>query len=54
MHPKLIQISKKPNGVMEDELGVWYKLTDQELGQKVGQKIGLAAPVKKALEQVLN
>jgi len=46
MHPKLIQISKKPNGVMEDDLGVWYKLTDQ--------KIGLAAPVKKALEQVLN
>jgi A/G-specific adenine glycosylase len=28
MHPKLIQISKKPNGVMEDDLGVWYKLTD--------------------------
>ncbi len=46
MHPKLIQICKKPNGVMEDDLGVWYKLTDQ--------KIGLAAPVKKALEQVLN
>ncbi len=46
MYPKLIQISKKPNGVMEDDLGVWYKLTDQ--------KIGLAAPVKKALEQVLN
>ncbi|QMU61812.1 MAG: A/G-specific adenine glycosylase [Gammaproteobacteria bacterium] len=50
MHPKLIQINKKPNGVMEDDLGVWYKLTDQ----KVGQKIGLAAPVKKVLEQVLN
>jgi A/G-specific adenine glycosylase len=50
MHPKLIQISKKPNGVMEDDLGVWYKLTEQ----KSGQKIGLAAPVKKALEQVLN
>lgn len=46
MHPKLIQINKKPNGVMEDDLGVWYKLTDQ--------KIGLAAPVQKALEQVLN
>ncbi len=50
MHPKLIQISKKPNGVMEDDLGVWYKVTDQ----KIGLKIGLAAPVKKALEQVLN
>ena len=46
MHPRLIQINKRPNGVMEDDLGVWYKLTDQ--------KIGLAAPVKKALEQVLN
>jgi A/G-specific adenine glycosylase len=54
MHPKLIQISKKPNGVMEDDLGVWYKLTGQKVSQKVGQKIGLAAPVKKALEQVLN
>lgn len=50
MHPKLIQIDKKPNGVMEDNLGVWYKLTDK----KIGHKIGLAAPVKKALEQVLN
>lgn len=46
MHPRLIQIDKKPNGVMEDDLGVWYKLT--------GQKVGLAAPVKKALEQVLQ
>lgn len=50
MHPKLIQIRKKPNGVMEDDLGVWYKLTEQ----KIGHKIGLAAPVKKALVQVLN
>ena len=46
MHLRLIQINKRPNGVMEDNLGVWYKLTDQ--------KIGLATPVKKALEQVLN
>lgn len=46
MHPRLIQIDKKPNGVMEDDLGVWYKPMDQ--------KIGLAAPVKKALEQVLT
>ncbi len=46
MHLRLIQIDKKPNGVMEDDLGVWYKLTDQ--------KIGLAAPVKKVLEQVLT
>jgi A/G-specific adenine glycosylase len=50
IHPMLIQIDKKPNGVMEDDLGVWYKLTDH----KFGQKIGLAAPVKKVLEQVLN
>lgn len=66
MHPRFIQIDKKPNGVMEDDLGVWYKLTDlefgqeysqelgQEMGQKIGQKIGMAAPVKKALQQVLN
>lgn len=54
MHPKLIQINKKPNGVMEDDLGVWYKLTDQKVGHKIGQKIGLAAPVKKALEQLIN
>lgn len=46
MHPRIIQIDKKPNGVMEDDLGVWYKLTDQ--------KIGLAAPVIKTLQQVLN
>jgi len=39
-----------PNGVMEDDLGVWYKLTDQNIGHKVG----LAAPVKKALQQLLN
>lgn len=46
MHPMLIRIEKKPNGVMEDDLGVWYK--------KVDQKIGLAAPVKKVLEQVIQ
>lgn len=46
MHPRFIQINKKPNGVMEDDHGVWYKLTSH--------KIGLAAPVKKVLEQVLN
>jgi len=46
MRLRLIQVNKKPNGVMEDDLGVWYKST--------GQKIGLAAPVKKVLEQVLN
>jgi len=46
MHPVLIRISRKPNGVMEDDVGVWYKMSDQ--------KIGLAAPVKKVLEQVLQ
>jgi len=45
MQPILIHIDRKPNGVMEDGLGVWYKKSDQ--------KIGLAAPVKKVLEQVL-
>ncbi len=50
MHPKLIQVSNKPNGVMEDDLGVWYKVTEQ----KDAHKIGLAAPVKKALDNVLN
>lgn len=46
LHPRVIQIDKKPNGVMEDTLGVWYKKTDQ--------KIGLAAPVKKVLAQVMQ
>ncbi len=46
IHLRLIRTNKKPNGVMEDCLGVWYKLTNQ--------KIGLAAPVKKVLEKVLN
>ncbi len=46
MHPKLVQIDNKPNGVMEDDLGVWYKKADQ--------KIGLAAPVKKVLAQVMK
>ena len=45
MHPQLICLDKKPNGVMEDGLGVWYKTTTQ--------KIGLAAPVLKILQQVL-
>ncbi len=46
MHPIVIQIENKPKSVMEDALGVWYKMADQ--------KIGLAAPVKKVLEQVLQ
>ena len=46
MHPEFILIRRKPNGVMEDDLGVWYKMNSQ--------KIGLAAPVKKVLEQVLQ
>lgn len=46
MHPRLVHIDNKPNGVMEEGLGVWYKISDQ--------KIGLAAPVKKVLEQVLQ
>ena len=46
MHPRVIRIDKKPNGVMEDAHGVWYKKADQ--------KIGLAAPVKKVLTQVIQ
>ena len=46
LHPRLIRIDKKPNGVMEENLGVWYKKADQ--------KIGLAAPVKKVLAQVMQ
>ena len=46
MHPKLIRLDKKPIGVMEDDLGVWYK--------SVRQKVGLATPVKKTLQQVLQ
>ena len=46
LHPRLMRIDKKPNGVMEDAHGVWYKKADQ--------KIGLAAPVKKVLAQVMQ
>ena len=45
MYPKLIHLDKKPIGVMEDDLGVWYKAPTQ--------KIGLAAPVQKTLQQVI-
>lgn len=45
MHPKLIRLDRKPIGVMEDDLGVWYKASTQ--------KIGLAAPVQKTLQQVV-
>lgn len=44
MHPILIKLSKKPIGIMEDGLGVWYKANTQ--------KIGLAAPVLKTLQQL--
>ena len=44
MHPSLIELSKKPIGVMEDDLGVWYKASTQ--------KIGLAAPVLKTLKKI--
>lgn len=45
MHPTLVQIDNKPVGVMEDNVGVWYKAPNK--------KIGLAAPVRKALQQIL-
>lgn len=45
IHPKLITVDRKPIGVMEEDLGVWYKASNQ--------KIGLAAPVQKTLQQVL-
>ncbi|MCY3802799.1 MAG: A/G-specific adenine glycosylase [Gammaproteobacteria bacterium] len=46
MHPTVVQIDHNPIGVMEDDVGVWYKAT--------GEKIGLAAPVSKALQQVIG
>ncbi len=46
MHPKLIHLDRTPIGVMEDDLGVWYKASTQ--------KIGLAAPVQKTLQQVVQ
>ncbi len=46
MHPTVVQIDHNPIGVMEDDAGVWYKAT--------GEKIGLAAPVSKALQQVIG
>ncbi len=46
MHPTVIQLGNKPIGVMEDELGVWYKASTQ--------KIGLAAPVRKTLQKILQ
>ena len=46
MHPKLIHLDKKPIGVMEAGRGVWYKAPSQ--------KIGLATPVKKTLQQVIQ
>ncbi len=48
MYPQLIQVNKKPNGIMEHGIGVWYKYPIQ----KPGQKIGLAAPIKNILQQV--
>lgn len=46
MHPKLIQLQNKPKGILEDDVGVWYKFSDQ--------KIGLASPVKKTLQQLIQ
>jgi len=46
MHPRLIHLDHPPIGVMEDALGVWYNATNQ--------KIGLATPVKKTLNQLFQ
>lgn len=46
MHPRLIHIGNRPNGVMEDDVGLWYK--------SEAQQVGLATPVKQTLEQVLQ
>ena len=45
MQAKLISLGNRPNGVMEDDLGLWYKSGTQE--------VGLATPVKQTLEEVL-
>ena len=46
LYPKLIHLDKMPIGIMEDDVGVWYKASTQ--------KIGLAAPVQKTLWQVVQ
>lgn len=46
IHPTLIQLKNRPNGVMEDGLGLWYKSSSQQ--------VGLAAPVKQTLNEVLQ
>jgi len=46
MQPMLLQLENRPNGVMEDDLGLWYKSSSQQ--------VGLAAPVKQALEELLQ
>ncbi len=45
MYPTLVYVADKPIGVMEDAVGVWYKASSE--------KIGLAAPVHKTLQQVI-
>ena len=45
MHPTMVQADNNPIGVMEDDAGVWYKA--------IGEKIGLAASISKALQQVI-
>jgi len=46
LYPKLIHLDKQLTDIMYDDAGVWYKASTQ--------KIGLAAPVKKCLQQVVQ
>lgn len=43
--PILIELTKKPNVIMEDNIGLWYDLSNPK-------KIGLAAPVKQLLQSL--
>ena len=45
MQLKLVQLASQSIGVMEDDAGVWYKTPCE--------KIGLAAPVRKVLQQAM-
>ncbi len=43
--PILLELSSKPNMIMEDNKGLWYNLNRPE-------EVGLAAPVKQLLESL--
>ena len=46
MYPRLMTLNHSPIGIMEEDLGVWYN--------DANQKLGLATPVKRTLQQLLQ